>query len=132
MKKIILRMKGLVALGISLSFISFIGPNSVSGAPAEPSKGAGCYVRTGLNANDYAFDPTCAAHDVLKLDDDGELDFYVYQDHGQLPEGSWRPSTTFRNTFEMCLNLGSIGIVCGIAKETVTPSGEYKSSFKSN
>ena len=126
MNRIVLSVVCFAVLGIATSFI---GSSSVSAARADPSKGTGCFVRLSEDPNDYVLDGTCAAHDVLKLDDDGSLDFYVYQDHGQT---SWHPETTFRDTYEQCLNFGSIGIVCGIVKETITPSGEYKSSFKSD
>jgi|SRR5687768_1777910 len=127
MKIVSLTIKTLVVLGI---IFSFIGVNSVSATRAVTDKGTGCFVRVGTGDNDYVLDNTCTAHDVRKLDDEGNLDFYVYQDHGQLPEGSWRPSRVYRNSFEMCFT-ASFGVFCGIAKESVTPSGEYKSSFKS-
>ena len=127
MKKVKLAVKNLVVLGIIFSFIGVI---SVSAKRAVTDSGTGCYVRVGVEENDYVLDTTCSAHDVLKLDDEGNLEFYVYQDHGHLPEGGWRPSVTFSSTFEVCYQY-SFGIVCGTVKESVTPSGEYKSSFKS-
>ena len=127
MKKVSSTIKTLVVLGI---IFSFIGVTSVSATRAVPDKGTGCFVRVGTGDNDYVFDTTCTAHDALKFDDEGNFEFYVYQDHGQLPEGSWRPSQAFRSTFEQCFNT-SFGVICGIATETVSPSGEYKSSFNS-
>ena len=127
MKKVSSAVRNLMILGI---IFSFIGVNSVSATRAVTDSGTGCFVRVGTGDDDYVFDATCAAHDALKLDDEGDIEFYVYQDHGQLPEGSWRPSQAFRSSFEQCLNT-SFGVVCGIATETVTPSGEYKSSFNS-
>ena len=124
MRKVNLAIRSLVVIVIALSFT---GVNSVFGTRAETARGEGCMVRVGDGDDDYAFDSACEAHEVLKMDDDGELDFYVYQDHGQ---SSWRPSTPYRNTFEICYHF-SFGTVCGIAKESVSPSGEYKSSFKS-
>ena len=108
--------------------ILFVGANSVDAKRAEASKGEGCYVKTGPGENDYALDPTCDAHDVTKMEDANTPDFYVYQDRGQT---SWHPDVVYRNTYEQCLSF-SFGTVCGTVKETVTPSGEYKSSFKSN
>ena len=128
MKKIVLGIKTLMVLGI---IFSFIGVSSVSATRAVTDSGTGCFIRVGTADDDYAFDSTCTAHEVLKMDDDGNLEFYVYQDHGQLPEGSWRPSQTHRETFEQCLQF-SFGIACGTVRETVSPSGEYKSSFKSH
>jgi hypothetical protein len=118
---------GVVCFAVLAIAFCFVGSGSVSATRADPSKGTGCYVRVGEDPNDYVFDATCSAHDVLKLDDDGTLDFYVYQDHAQT---SWHPETAYRSTFEACFNF-DFGVVCGTAKETVTPSGEYKSSFKS-
>jgi hypothetical protein len=110
--------------------LSFIGSSSVSAKPAETGKGLGCYVRTTDEGDDdYVRDATCKVFEVLKLDEDGDVEFWFYQDHGQT---SWHPERTYRSTFEQCLNFGSLGIVCGTVKETITPSGEYKSSFKSN
>jgi hypothetical protein len=124
MKNVSRAVKALVVLGI---ICSFTGISSVSATRATPDKGTGCLVKVGAGDNDYAFDQTCEAHSVLKMEDNGEFDFYVYQDHGQ---SSWHPAQTYRDSFEICYQF-SFGDVCGIAKESVTPSGEYKSSFKS-
>ena len=124
MRKLSLAIRTLVVIGIALSFT---GVNSVSATRAETARDTGCYVRVGEGVDDYVLDGACTASSVLKMDDDGELDFYVYQDHGQ---STWHPSLPYRNTFEICYEF-DFGVVCGIAKETVTPSGEYKSSFKS-
>ena len=127
MKRVCFTVMTLVVFGIT---VSFIGADSASATRAAHDRDTGCFVRVGTGDNDYAFDGACTVQATLKMDDDGTFDFYVYQDHGQLPEGSWRPAQTFRDTFELCFNF-SFGPVCGIAKETITPSGEYKSSFKS-
>lgn len=124
MRKVSLVIRTLVVIVIALSFT---GVNSVLAARADTDRGEGCLVRVGDGEDDYAFDSTCATQAVLKMDDDGEFDFYVYQDHGQ---STWHPSTPYRNTFELCYHF-SFGTVCGTAKESVSPSGEYKSSFKS-
>lgn len=127
MKKVSLMIQNLVVLGI---IFSFVGVNSVSATRAITDRVTGCFVRVDTGVNDYVVDNTCTASDVLKFDDEGNFEFYIYQDHGQLPEGFWRPAQTFRNSFEMCFSF-SFGNVCGVVKESVTPSGEYKSSFKS-
>lgn len=124
MKKLSFAMRTLVVIGVALSFT---GVSPVSATRAETSRGTGCYVRVGDGENDYVLDAACTAHAVLKMDDDGELDFYVYQDHGQ---SAWHPSTPYRNSFEACYQF-NFGVVCGLVKESVSPSGEYKSSFKS-
>ena len=117
----------LVALGL---VVSFIGAVTVSAKRAETSQGTGCFVKIGEGEFDYAPDAACTSHEILKMNDDGSFDFYVYQDHGQLPAGGWRPTQMYRNSFDQCINF-SFGTVCGQVKESVTPSGEYKSSFKS-
>lgn len=106
MKNIVLGIKNLMVLGITFSFI---GVSSVSATRAVTDRGTGCFIRVGTGDDDYAFDSTCTAHDVLKMDDDGNLEFYVYQDHGQLP-----------------------GSYAGQSGRPFPPSGEYESSFKSH
>ena len=128
MKKVSLTIKSLVVLGI---IFSFAGVNSVSAARAVADKGTGCFVRVGTGDNDYIVDQACTAHDVLRLDSEGNIELYNYQDHGQLPEGSWRPSQPYRSTFEQCFTFTNLGTVCGTVTELITPSGEYKSSFNS-
>lgn len=124
MKRVSLTIKTLVVLAV---VFSFTGVNSVSATRADTGKDTGCLVKVGTGLDDYAFDSACTAHSVLKMDNDGEFDYFVYQDHGQT---SWHPAQAYRDSFELCYEF-DFGIVCGIAKETVSPSGEYKSSFKS-
>ena len=125
MKKIVGGVVCVVLIGLA---VSFIGSNSVAAKPAESEKGAGCYVPASDGVSPYVFDATCDAHAVVKYDDDGGLEFYFYEDHGQT---AWHPKTAVRDTYSQCLNFGpQLGIVCGTVKESVTPSGEYKSSFK--
>ena len=124
MKKTVGMLTCVAVLGIALSFI---GSTSVTAKRAYAEKGTGCFVRTGEGELDYVVDPNCQAHDVTKEDDEGNLELYFYQDHGQT---SWQPIEIYRNTFEQCLD-SPYGQICGTVKETVTPSGEYKSSFKS-
>ena len=126
MRAVSLTAKTLVVIGIVFSF----GVGSVSATRAVTDKGTGCYVRVGTGDDEYIFDDLCTSKEVLQMDDAGNLEFYVYQDHGQLPEGSWRPSQAYRYTYELCMQF-SFGFVCGTVRESVTPSGEYKSSFNS-
>lgn len=106
-----------------------IGASAGSAAPASPGKGTGCDVG---DANDqYYFDPACKAHTVLKLDADGNLAFYEYQDAGRLPSDAARPASAIHRSYDACYRLG-IGVVCGTIVETITPGGAYKSSFMSH
>ena len=123
MKKIVSVLACAAVLGIAFVFV---GSNAVSAKRAEVGRGTGCLIRLSEDPGDYGFDAACQAQAVLKLDDDGLLDFYVYQDHGQT---SWHPETAFRDVYDDCYEF-SFGEVCGTVTETVTPSGEYKSSFK--
>jgi hypothetical protein len=128
MKKVGFTIKGLAVLGI---VFCFIGAPTVSATRAVTDKGTGCYVRVGTGEDDYIFDETCSAHQVIKFDNDGNFDFYTYQDHGQLPDWAWHPSQSYQLTFEVCYDF-EFGLVCGVADESVSPSGEYKSSFRSH
>lgn len=132
MKSFTSTIKGLVMVALIGIISCFVSVSPVSATKAEADKGTGCYVRVGTGDYDYFFDTTCIGHSVIKFDDDGNLAFFSYQDHGQLPDWAWHPSQFYDLTFEDCLDLGpGIGIVCGTVNESVSPSGEYKSSFKS-
>ena len=126
MKKLLIALVGVAVLGIALSFI---GSSTISAKRAYAEKGTGCFVLdpNGIY-NGYAVDANCQTHDVTKEDDEGYLELFFYQDHGQT---SWHPEETYRSTYEGCVIVQPYGQVCGIIKESVTPSGEYKSSFKS-
>ena len=126
--KIFTSLTMLVVVAIA---VLFVGVSPVSATRAVTDRGTGCYVRVGTGDDDYVFDSACKGSDVLKFDDEENFEFYVYEDHGQLPEGTWRPSRVYHSTYEACY-LFSFGVICGTVKESVTPSGEYKSSFKAN
>ena len=118
----------IVCVAMIAATFSFIGVTSTSALPADVERGDGCFV--GWGENEYFFDETCQAQAVTKIDNEGNLQFYTYQDHGQLPADYPLPTQVVRNTFEACGNFGgSIGIKCGIIDELVTPTGEYKSSW---
>jgi hypothetical protein len=121
MKRQVVLVAVIAVLGMAFSFL---GSHIVSATPADVTKDHGCYVAEEF---DYAYDETCSVHRVLKRDENGELEFFSYQDHGQ---SSWHPERPFRNTIEICLNFGgNTGVVCGTAHESVMPSGEYKSNL---
>jgi|SoiMethySBSTD1v2_1073268.scaffolds.fasta_scaffold27318_5 hypothetical protein len=127
MKNILMGASCIVVLGIGL----FVGASSVSALPALPHVGVGCFVKvadTGDPDVDYVFDESCKAVAVLKRDGGG-VAWFMYQDHGQLRTDATLPSSTVQYEYEMCLNFGP-QLLCGRTQETVTPSGEYKSTFK--
>ena len=95
-------------------------------APATPDRGTGCYV-TDANGQSF-FDESCTAHDVIRFGADGSLEFYAYQDVGQLPPEAARPASVIRNSYEACYAY-SFGVTCGEVVETITPGGAYRSSF---
>ena len=103
-------------------------PSVGSATPASPDKGTGCGM---VDANgQFYYSAACTTHEVLKLDRAGNVQFLVYQDAGQLPEGAALPSSTIINRYEQCFNVGSLEIICGTVVETIMPSGVYKSSFQ--
>ncbi|BCS34232.2 hypothetical protein TBR22_A34610 [Luteitalea sp. TBR-22] len=108
-----------------------VGATRGAATPADPARGDGCLVTDAVGDN--YFDEGCRAHRVLKLDDEGIVAFFHYQDVGQLPAGAAVPTSTVRNTYEQCLRLrGYDQIVCGTVRETITPSGIYTSTFISD
>ena len=121
-----MKRSGVIVAGVALLglAISFIGSNMVSATPADAALWQGCFVKEEFGQD---FDPNCSATRIMKYGDDGELQFFIYRDHGQ---SSWRPETPYRATYELCPNFGNpLGIICGIASESVMPSGEYRSTF---
>ena len=124
MKRLVSGLFCVAVIGIALSFI---GSKSVSANRANTDKGKGCFVRISEEIFDNELDEDCDFHEVRKLDDDGNLVLYVYQDHGQTP---WRPAKTFRETYFMCTVFEDGSEICGYNTEIITPSGEYRSTFK--
>ena len=113
---------------LAVAFLS-MGASSVAATPASPDKGLGCFV--GDANGQYYFDADCRAHDVIKLDAGGNVEFYQYQDVGRLPDGAALPSSAIHSTYEQCIRF-SFGVVCGTVSEIVTPGGVYTSTFRSH
>ena len=124
MKRLIGGLVFVALVGIALSFV---GSTSVSAMRANTDKGKGCFVRVSEEIFDNVEDPECTYHEVMKLDDDGNVEFYFYQDHGQTP---WRPQKTLRETYFICTVFEDGLELCGYNTEIITPNGEYKSTFK--
>jgi hypothetical protein len=104
--------------GGGLSAAAWAKPDKPVNA-AQTDSGTGCLVR---DANgDYHFDASCNWHTVVKLDKDGNLKSFSYQDHGQLPEDAPHPSSASKNSGDWP--------GCGDGfSEVTTPSGEYSST----
>lgn len=120
-------VKSSVVLGMILSVLGVV---TIFAIPAMTEKGKGCSVRNGPAPGNYVVDEACTFHQVLKLDDEGNIEFFHYQDKGQV-QSAWRPDRALRIESNLCYDIDQ-GEVCGRVTETITPSGEYKSSFKTN
>lgn len=83
-----------------------------------------------VDANgDYYLDTSCNSHSVTTRDENGNLIGFKYQDHGTLPANAVRPSKAIHQSYPLALNFGGGLIIEGLVIETITPSGQYKSSF---
>ncbi len=88
---------------------------------AQTADGKGCLVRDGAGA--YHFDAACEWHTVIKRDKNNAIQFFSYQDKGQLPATAPKPTSAANNYAPWP------GCPDGI-KETTTPSGQYSSSCR--
>jgi hypothetical protein len=88
---------------------------------AQTADGTGCLVRDGAGA--YHFDAACEWHTVVKRDKNNAIQFFSYQDKGNLPAGAPKPTSAANNSVPWP------GCPDGI-KETTTPSGQYSSSCR--
>ena len=93
----------------------------------QVSSGTGCIVTDAYGGHHY--DPNCNWHDVSTYDEGGNLIKYKYQDQGTLPEGAPRPARAIHQTSINNYDNGDGQYFEGRVTETITPSGEYKSSF---
>ncbi|MES2002144.1 MAG: hypothetical protein V4444_07545 [Pseudomonadota bacterium] len=90
---------------------------------AMPESGSGCYVG---DANElYFYDIACAYHAVSKVDANGHLLSFTYQDKGQLQTGQVAPKRAIHRDVILTLD----GLACS-GDEVVTPSGQYSSNLR--
>ena len=90
---------------------------------AVTESGNSCYVG---DANEvYAVDGACDFHTVSKVDADGILLSFTYQDKGQLQTGQVAPKRAIRR--DVSVTYG--GLPC-TGEEVVTPSGQYSSNLR--
>jgi hypothetical protein len=125
MTKRLMRSGVAVATGILLAAtlstgIAVAKPDKPENA-AQTSDGKGCLVRDGAGA--YHYDANCEWHTVIKRDKNNAIQFFSYQDKGQLPAAAPKPSSAANNYAPWP------GCPEGI-KETTTPSGQYSSSCR--
>ncbi len=92
---------------------------------ARTDSGEGCLVSADFV--NYELDSTCDWHIVRRRDRSGARVLLNYQDHGQLQPGQTAPAHAVNTSFSLPL----FGLTCH-GTETVTPSGEYRSSAECN
>lgn len=116
----------LVAI-VGLAVMAPTGAAATEPAPGKPldthtSSGTGCVV---ADADGVRYDdPNCAWHREARIGPDRAIVRFQYFDHGQLPAHAAFPKRTIRIThFVPCQCPGDVPLT-----ETITPSGEYKSS----
>lgn len=90
---------------------------------ANTSSDSGCFVRGG-ESDPYQYDPTCTSHIVEKLNKDGSLAWWRYQDKGTLQSGNVAPETAV----QIDIQLEMFGGTC-FGKEVITPDGHYSSDM---
>lgn len=92
---------------------------------ATTDSGAGCLVSADFV--NYELDSTCAWHIVRRRDRSGARVLLNYQDHGQLQPGQTAPASAVNTS----ASFPAFGLTCH-GTETVTPSGQYRSSLECN
>lgn len=96
---------------------------------ADAASDTGCYV--GVDGN-YTIDPSCQVHFVEKLNKDGTLAFFRYQDKGVLPPEMPAPATAQQNSADGYYRLDIGGTVIQFfctGTEFIEPSGQYASNL---
>ena len=79
----------------------------------------------------YALDPNCEWQ-LVRRTVDGARVLHNYQDHGELQPGQTRPRRAVHNTLTLSIPDGAGGFLECHGTETVTPSGNYRSSLQCN
>lgn len=92
---------------------------------ATTDRGTGCLVSSDFV--NYELDATCNWHIVRRRDRNGTRVLLNYQDHGQLQPGQAAPASAVNTS----ASFPAFGLTCH-GTETVTPSGEYRSSLECN
>lgn len=106
-------------------------PSTATAAPDKPinaattDSGMLCIVHEAEGAP-YLVDSACSWHTVTKLDKDGNLQSFTYQDKGTLQEGQVAPDAAVKIAIE---GMTVSGLPC-TGTEVVTPSGQYSSDLK--
>ena len=107
-------------IGSGISGVAVAKPDKPENA-AQTADGKGCLVRDGAGA--YHYDANCEWHTVIKRDKANAIQFFSYQDKGDLPATAPMPAKADNHYAPWP------GCPEGI-KETTTPSGQYSSSCR--
>ena len=119
-------IKHSLGFGLALGTLALAFAGPAAAKPDKPvnaattDKGTGCLVRDATGA--YHFDADCKWSVVIKRDKDGALQFYKYQDKGQLPEGAPAPDKAM--SWDDTPGCGGTGDT----SEKTSPSGQYMSN----
>src|SRR5262245_50198219 len=92
---------------------------------ATTDSGTNCLVSADFV--NYETDLNCEWHIVRRRDRNGARVLLNYHDHGQLQPGQTAPDHALNNS----ASFPAFGLTCH-GTETVTPSGEYRSSLECN
>lgn len=88
---------------------------------ATAGHGSGCFTR---DANGVEmFDPSCTTFFTVKLDQDGNIQHYIYHDDARLQDGQTAPDSAITNSVSYVV----FGLSCE-GTERLTPSGNYSSN----
>lgn len=115
---------GILAAGLAPVPTAAKPPNAAVVVHDEDA-GAGCLVSADFV--NYQLDPTCGWQLVRRRDRNGDRALLHYRDHGQLQPGQAAPATALNNPISVPVH----NLMCH-GTETVTPSGQYRSSLECN
>jgi len=107
--------------------LAAIGATGVEAKPAKPinastvGHGTGCFIS---DANGLElFDPSCQTFSTVKLDQDGNVEHYIYHDDAKLQEGQTAPDRAIATPVSYVV----FGLSC-VGTMRITPSGYYSSN----
>lgn len=114
----------------ALAGVALVATDIASAKPppanaATTDSGTGCLVSADFV--NYELDSNCDWHIVRRRDRSGTRVLLNYRDHGQLQPGQTAPASAGNNS----MSFPAFGLTCH-GTETVTPSGEYRSSLECN
>ena len=114
-----------VLAGVAVLAASVASAKPPPANAATTDSGSGCLVSADFV--NYELDSNCDWHIVRRRDRNGVRVLLNYRDHGQLQPGQTAPANAATNS----MAFPAFGLTCH-GTETVTPSGEYRSSLECN